>query len=68
MSEELKAKDLATIEFSIDKVCTLYFYRNITIKLHPTNNSRIHRNEPNYPTYKGYKVYKLMILLALLPI
>ena len=26
MNEELKVADLATIEFSIDKVCTLFFY------------------------------------------
>ena len=32
MSEELKAKDLATIEFSIDKVCTLYFYEDRVLR------------------------------------
>lgn len=36
MSEELKSKDLTTIEFSIDKVCTLYFYEDRVLRgVHP---------------------------------
>ncbi len=32
MSEELKVKDLGTIEFSIDKVCTLYFHEDRVLR------------------------------------